>query len=388
METTIWNFVSAIKDAVPIDVVSSEDCKEIEKGNPERVTIVYPATLTKEFHYFEYQGERIKYSAEIFKIDNSRQVVFESIPVACIKGSVLYLLFSTTDEAVKFIKNVLEMCLPSAISAAKEKIEHNFKVAFAAAIETRVTEYKSRVEENECDCEKKEQELLALRRQILTDKRALEALDGTKGQWKQKAESEYGHLLKLIPNFYARIVLDGEFLVAETYPVEIRFSRTTYDIGEFQIRIKLSTGDLAIKNTTHQIDGYDHPHISDEAACLGNIGPGVIKMLAEFELFGALQMIHSFLHSYNPSSPYKKIEFWDPEHEDEEENRYESCHDDNRGYNCVECGDDNCPFYQDAFQDCFEASTLDDCINCEYQCHLGRQRIQQQEEEKAEASTP
>ena len=44
----------------------------------------------------------------------------------------------------------------------------------------------------------------------------------------------------------------------------------------------------------------------DGKPCLGNIGNGVIRMLAEFELFGALQIIHKFLHSYNPHSPYQQ----------------------------------------------------------------------------------
>ncbi len=367
------------KKLCPSDILSifvTDETSEIKEPNPENITIVYSENIgmNKGYHFYDFGDEHIKYNSDAYPIEGAKEHVLDSIRFALIKDNVVYLLFEVSDNGKKFLESVLNTVLPELIERAIEKRKHNFKNAYAKAIDTKVKEFKDDIEQNKYDALQKEKELLTLQQKIVMDSLSMQAIEGTVGQWKQKAESEFNHLMKLVPNQYKDVYLSDGEIVALSYHVEITYNHYTYDIGEFDIRIKLESGDVVISNLTHRLDDqYDHPHILDGAACLGNIGKGITKMLAEFEFFGALQLINMFLHSYNPSSPYHKIEYWDPDYQDEEDDRYESCHESSSGYTCVECGDGECPFYEYAYETCFNNSDLDDCTNCEYQCRLGRQ---------------
>jgi hypothetical protein len=377
-----------IESICPADMVTviGKDESAIEKEpDAENVTVVYFTQVggIKGYHFLEWEEEKIKYNSDIFPIEGSEIFKIDSTPLARIHGTVIYLLFEPGSEA--FLRFVLTSVIQQPMELVKEKRKQNFKNAFSNAIEVRVKEFKDNIEINEDDAQTKERELKDLYKKIEVDKRALISLEGTKGEWKQKGGTEYEQLRKLVPNLYSSIYVSDNTLVALTHLVEITYNRSRYDIGEFEIRIKLDTGDVTISNQTNKVDDeYDHPHIFNGVACLGNIGKGILRMLAEFELFGTLQVIHTFLHSYNPDSPHKKIEFWDPDYEDEEENRYDRCRENNSGYACVECGDSDCPFYEEAFNDCSEDADYNQCRRCDYLCRLGKERIKREESEGEE----
>jgi hypothetical protein len=377
MEELLWNIINELFEGDTINVVQSEDGTPMNDLPQNQVNIVY-TVLSKDFHYETINGQRIKHSQEIFEVDASTIHTHDCITLARLTGSIIYLLFSWNEGADAILEAILQDLVPKAKEAIQNSLHHQFKTSISSAIEARVQEYRDRIKQNDEEAGDMERQILNLRRQIHTDSQALEALDGTKGQWKQKAVKEFESLRHLIPNYYASYRIDDGKLIAKTHEVSIPYDGCTYDIGVFEVKITLATGDLEIANLTHEVDGYEHPHISGGRPCLGNIGKGVIRMLAEFELFGALQMIHSFLHSYNEDSPYHKIEHWDPGYENEEDSHFQNCRDNNSGYECVECGGEGgeCPFYDEAFEVCVERSSLDDCVNCEYQCRLGRERIQ------------
>jgi hypothetical protein len=381
MEQLIWNILSKNWLNNDFNVAPSED-GQLKTFPDDEVTIVYPV-LSKDFHFETIAGVRTKHSSEIFKCDKAYNHEHEGLILARLVGSTIYFLFSASEELEPIVNAVLQVLIPKAKESAEKSQLKQFKNAVSSAIETRVSEYKDRIEENEEEAQKLEQQLLNLQRQINTDAQAYKALDGTKGQWKKKAAREFEYLHRLTESLYESIRVDGEKLIAKTSEVSINYDGSSYEIGIFEVKIDLPTGDLDIQNLTHKVAGYQHPHISDGKPCLGNIGSGVIRMLAEFELFGALQIIHKFLHSYNSQSPYHKIEHWNPDYVDDNQKNYESCRDNNSGYECVECGGDdgNCPFYDEAYEVCLENSSLDECTNCEYQCHSGRQRIQRQQTE-------
>ena len=381
MEQLIWNILNKKWPNADFNVLPAED-GQLKTFPDDEVSVVYPV-LSKDFHYETIAGIRTKHSSEIFKCDKAYNHEHEGLILARLIGSTIYFLFSANDELEAIVNASLQVLIPKAKEFAEKSQLKQFKNAVSSAIESRVREYKDRIKENEEESQNLEQQLLNLHRQIDTDTQAFNALDGTKGQWKKKAVKEFEYLHRLTDSLYKSIRVDGEKLIATTSDVSINYDGSSFDIGEFEVKINLPTGDLDIQNLTHAIDSYQHPHISDGKPCLGNIGSGVIRMLAEFELFGALQIIHKFLHSYNSDSPYLKIEHWDPDYVDDNQRNYESCRDDNSRYACVECGgeDGNCPFYDEAYESCLENSSLDECTNCEYQCHSGRQRIQRQQTE-------
>jgi hypothetical protein len=374
MEHILHSLAGHQYEDIEVDILQYDDTNLPESINPEHVTIIYPV-LSKDFHYVDIDNVRIKHNPDIFKIENSKEFVYKDVKLALLMKSAIYLLFSSDGDSESLIKKVFDELLPAASASAKEHNRTKIQKAITSAIESRVHEFKSNIELNESSAEDKQKELLQLYRKILTDKKALEALDGTKGQWINKAQEEYTNIHKLVPNLYDRITLEEEYLCAYVHDLSINYDGTEYYLGDFQVKIKLDTGGLEILNQSKKIDGYDHPHINDGVPCLGNVGPGIIRMLAEFELFGALQMIHKYLHSYNPDSVYKKIEFWDPDYIDEEENRYDGCRDNNSGFNCVECGDGDCPYYEESFEVCSDNASYDECRECDYLCRFGRRII-------------
>ncbi len=66
---------------------------------------------------------------------------------------------------------------------------------------------------------------------------ALKHLDGTKMEWRAKAEKEYEQLIKLIPNLYKTIKVEEGDLRACTHKITINHNYTSYHIGEFEVTI-------------------------------------------------------------------------------------------------------------------------------------------------------
>ncbi len=382
MYELIKSIVDASFNDKEITVIESRD--GVDSGNLEegKLHVVYPV-ISKNFHFAEIDGVKVKHNLGLFP-SISQTFSLDTIAVAKTRSTDIFLLFSCGEDGEGLLEYILSSLVPKALEAKEEWMKGKFRNVMALAIQQRLSEYRHRIKGNEEELESAEEKLRDLARQINTDRQALGALDGTKGAWLTKAEKEFSSLKNLIPNLYRKVFVDGDDLVALTRMVEIIYEGKSYEMGEFEIRITLHSGDLNIKNLGNRVEDCDHPHIREGKPCLGNIGPGVIKMIAEFELFGALQMIHSFLHSYNEDSPYVTIEHWDPNHE--EEDRYQTCHEDHRGFDCVECGDHDCPFYDDAFESCFEDTTVEDCTGCDYLCSLGRERISENQKEESEVA--
>lgn len=381
METQLMNVVSKLCGDEVFNLVQCLNGEVSDTVGEDIINILYPS-FTKDFHFEEIVGMKIKHNQNIFADEGSLNYVHNDLTLARYKGGNIYLLFSLMDENEELLESILKNIIPKAIDVGKEKKEHNFKQAVSSAIESRVDEYRDRIQSNNSECENLQQQILNTRLQIETDTQALTALNGTKGQWIAKGHKEYKNLFHLIPNMYSSFRIEEDTLIATTNEVCITYDSYKYVIGEFDVHIDLKTGNLKITNETNKTSGYDHPHINNGNPCLGNIADGLIRMITEFELFGALQMIYNYLHSYNADSVYHKIEFWNPDYEDNESDRYESCHEDNSGFSCVECGDGDCPFYQYAYEDCAENASLDDCIGCHYQCSFGRERIKEHEAEQ------
>ena len=380
METQLMNVVSKLCGAYVFNLVQCLNGEISDTVGEDIINVLYPS-FTKDFHFEEIIGMKIKHSPDIFALEGSLDYMHNGLILARYRCGNIYLLFSLLEENEELLESILKNIIPKAIEAVKEKKEHLFKMAVSTAIESRVDEYKDRIQSNNSECENLQDQIRTTRLQIETDTQALAALKGTKGQWIIKAQKEYKNIFHLIPNMYSSFRIEEDKLIATTNEVCITYDSYKYVIGEFDVQINLKSGNLKITNETNKTSGYDHPHINNGNPCLGNIADGLIRMITEFELFGALQMIYNYLHSYNPDSVYNKIEFWNPDYEDNEVDRYDACRENNYGFTCVECGDSNCPFFDDAYDDCFENASLDDCVDCHYQCVLGRERIKKHEEE-------
>ena len=101
------------------------------------------------------------------------------------------------------------------------------------------------------------------------------------------------------------------FLALDTDTIVITHQGKHYRIGDFRLEIYLN-GFIRMANVKNpgRYPYYDHPHIRDGAACVGNHTEAVAKLIAEGQLSTVAAILLSYLHSYNPEDAYCEITFW------------------------------------------------------------------------------
>src|SRR2546423_1174107 len=77
----------------------------------------------------------------------------------------------------------------------------------------------------------------------------------------------------------------------------------------FRVTFNFHLCSLQIVNLTHPIYSsedtrYDHPHVRDGNACLGNVAEHIRQLLAEKNLPLLVSLTLDFLRSYNSSNPH------------------------------------------------------------------------------------
>lgn len=117
----------------------------------------------------------------------------------------------------------------------------------------------------------------------------------------------------------ARVELGSDTIHVFTHPISVTHEDVIYDIGEFRISLNLKPRGqredigraLQIRNLTNPREGYPHPHVNyDGTPCLGNIQGFVTELVDQGLLLDTIQLLLSYLTSYNPASPYVMIDAW------------------------------------------------------------------------------
>jgi hypothetical protein len=172
----------------------------------------------------------------------------------------------------------------------------------------------------------------------------------------QQAKAQAKALLEVqASGLYSHISLnDGGVLKATTAPITIEHDEYEFPLGRYEIQIP-ANGDVRIKVLDeHPNAEHPHPHVAhDGRPCLGNISADLAKLVGKLRYAEALQLLHSFLSSYNPENPYEKIGHFDPsgEFQDEDEDPCENC-DDRCTPFCIFSCDHNTDIY--SCEDCCE----------------------------------
>ena len=101
-------------------------------------------------------------------------------------------------------------------------------------------------------------------------------------------------------------------LVATTGPIFVDYDGWRFPLGRYQVTIE-PTGKLNIKNLTeHPQAEHPHPHVgSDGTPCLGNVHADIAKLIGRMRIAEALQVLHTFLSSYNREGAYESIGHFD-----------------------------------------------------------------------------
>lgn len=76
-----------------------------------------------------------------------------------------------------------------------------------------------------------------------------------------------------------------------------------YQIGEFDIYVYLN-GQIKLVNTTNPMGNYDHPHVSNNIPCLGNLAQAIPKMIAEGDYIEVILVMYDYLKTINRTGWY------------------------------------------------------------------------------------
>jgi hypothetical protein len=107
------------------------------------------------------------------------------------------------------------------------------------------------------------------------------------------------------------VQVSGRVLQVETEPIVIAWGDRQRDLGAYCLVLDLD-GDVRVTALGGRgpKSHWDHPHVQDGLPCLGNLREGVLKLIAEYELALATQVLLDFLGTYVPETAYTPIEGW------------------------------------------------------------------------------
>jgi hypothetical protein len=132
----------------------------------------------------------------------------------------------------------------------------------------------------------------------------------------------------LIPSRYASIVIHGLKISAVTNPITIRYHSREEGykeiaLGKYEVIICVGVPDDII---VHSVDNmnkpYDHPHIRGGHCCWGTWYNQIAELMANCDYLRALQMIYSYLSSYDNQGWYTHVLNW----ADDRDERCDSCY--------------------------------------------------------------
>ena len=157
---------------------------------------------------------------------------------------------------------------------------------------------------------------------------ALKVVALTKNTISQTARQQLGDIAGLA--FVEEIQFHGGSLVITTSPAKLMYMWGIYsdkdcaknqrelEIGKFKIYLSMQrdVGGIELENLKYGNNGYhQHPHISGKAnagrgqsICWGSISQSVMKLLRDWDFLTLVQLIWSYLNSYNPFDSYVKLE--------------------------------------------------------------------------------
>ncbi len=235
-----------------------------------------------------------------------------------------------------------------------------------ASREKMVTEWRRSVTQNDSSIEDKTWEIRRLvekNKELRERIRTHELLH--RKRLERQAFEEHAGFMKLVGRGIRSFVVEEGLLKVTTHPIELDFEGYLYEFGTFEVDLPLGEGRVAIRGLEGtKVDGYPHPHVStDGTPCFGNISSTVAQLLGDGDHLQALTLILEFLRSYSAENPYRRIEQWNPDWEDED-TRHDSCYDDASLSDCATCDDWDCPHRDGAESRCYEYTTVQDCIAC------------------------
>ncbi len=220
----------------------------------------------------------------------------------------------------KAVEKIITVGLPKEAKRIKERLEA-FDVT-ASQIDTAMTSVKEKVRhsmtqftESQTDVKTKLKELVRFqveKEQLFQEVAAQKDVDA---ELKRRIRTELTKISNY--DFVDSMWCEKDCFVVKVKDVVIRDPQNKnkeFKLGEYKIYLnlkKVESGNIlrVVHVGTPHAD-YMHPHISSGGnnICFGsgNTASGIMKLIGEFDLALAVELLYRFLNMYNPKSPYQK----------------------------------------------------------------------------------
>jgi len=267
---------------------------------------------------------------------------------------------------LKAISKALEDHLSGLARQYHQKQRDQLKELVLHGVDERKESLKQSIQQAEYTLDDLNRQMFDTARKRNQDQQMLAQLEKPSMPLGKKIVGEYANIKRLVPGLYRSIRFEDHRVWAKTHQVDIWYADEKYEIGVLLIELDLSKGEMRIRNLTNPVNNYPHPHVNDNGEiCLGNVSAGLTRLLGEFEIYGALELLHKFIHEYNEDDAYQKIQYWnDPDYCD-------------YGRTCINCGDNYCPYYEGALEECQEDADLNKCVTCSDRCQTGEDLLRE-----------
>lgn len=300
-------------------------------------------------------------------------VIVEDTPIARIGSHFLVLLFVPKNPtAMAFCRKLIDERLPKLCKSFRKSIRDQLIEKFTVCVSDRRRELVSTLREDDYELDRLSTQIMTLSRKIEGDRQLLSMFEKSPDFIKARATRTYFDLLKLVPGTYKSFHFSGDSVFGTTYIIEIEYEGYRYEFDPFVVEVNMRKGDVLITGGS-PVNDYLHPHVaSSDNVCWGNVGHLVSRYAGSLDLHELFLLVYQFLSTYNESDPFQKIEHWN----------HEWC----------ECEDDEEPYC--SWCDCYghDVSECEDCYWCEHCQHYEEHctedcpnRPKDEEEEEADA---
>lgn len=294
---------------------------------------------------------------EIAKILTGDLVVLEETPVARLGPNWLVMfMWHLQEQRTDLACKLIDRHIPRLCRAYRHEQRDALIESLGSCVQERRRELQSSIRDDNYELERLSLQVMRLSRKLETDRQVLGLFERSPEWIRGRANRTICDLTKLVPAVYTGFRFDGEAVIGTTHPIDLEYDGCTYHFESFEVEVNLRQGKVFISGGTER-NGYVHPHVSDEKSniCWGNIGHLVNRLAGELDLFGLFQLVHQFLNSYNSSDPFQRIEKWDPDWvEDNDDEPYCSWCDD-YGHDISDCEScwwcEHCQQYDDHDED-------------------------------------
>jgi hypothetical protein len=322
---------------VPIECAS--ETWELETWDKQGLLIGMPSATPSGLDK-EIDGLKFGHDPAFGKDLGGDFVILHDVRVARVsKQFIIFRILPTNKAASDLARHVLDQYLPRMCRDYRHAMRDQLVGSITECVKDRKKELESSVREDSFELERMSLQMMQMARKLETDRQILRLFEKAPDWIKARATRTFVDLMKLVPGTYASFRIQDDSVVGVTHDITIEHEGTDYHFDQYEVEVDLRQGKVFIGRGSN-INGYVHPHVTEERSniCWGNVAHLVERLVAELDLFGLFQLIDTFLKTYNPNDPYQRIEKWNPDWQDEEDDDEPYCSwCDSYGHEISEC---------------------------------------------------